>query len=347
MFKLLCVDDEVKILKILKRVFQAEQFEIFTASSGEAAIQILKTTNMDAIITDFRMSGMNGVEFLKIAKEIQPSAVRIMLTAYSNLDITISAINEGAINKYIVKPWDNDELFKIIETIRLQKESMKRMDKMSGDFLKKEAEREIRDIREALRQSNFSTVRALSCAIELKDKYTKGHCDRVLKLSEMLASAVGLSKERFVHLRYAALLHDIGKIGIGLDILNKEGPLTPDEMSIIKQHPQKGAFITSEIEFLSDATDIIIEHHEKIDGTGYPAGKKGAELLIESKMLSIADVFDACTSNRSYRKAMPFPMVQKILIDGRDKAFDGKLVDIFINELEKQDNAVLKTPVSI
>jgi putative nucleotidyltransferase with HDIG domain len=284
------------------------------------------------------MPGMNGIELLKKAKSLLVSAVRIMLTGYSDLEVTIAAINEGEIHKYIAKPWDNQELLRLVEASLLQKEDLENRSQRGS---RNDLEREIRDIREAFKQSNFSTMRALSYAIELKDRYTKGHCERTTRLSEALARASRIPEERIKDLRYAALLHDIGKIGVPLEILNKEGKLTKDEFEVVKQHPQKGALITSEIEFLNTATRIILEHHERIDGTGYPAGKKGAELLVESRILAIADVFDACTSDRSYRAAMTAEGAINVLIAGKNTLFDGELVDSFVREMKKPENALL------
>jgi putative two-component system response regulator len=334
MFEILFVDDEQYILKSLERIFKGSGHSIHTASNGPAALAILERENIDLIITDYRMPGMDGIELLKIAKSIRPSAARIMLTGFSDLDVTISAINEGEIHKYITKPWENDALLALVNGIL--------PDRKPGDS--NDLEREIRDIREALKQSNFSTLRALSCAIELKDRYTKGHCERTMKLAEMLARAAGIDEERLVDLRNAALLHDIGKIGVSPDILNKNGRLTQEEMDIVKDHPRRGAFITSEIEFLHVATRIILEHHEKIDGSGYPHGKKGNDLLLESKILAIADVYDACTSKRSYRAAMDPNDALTVLENGKGILFDEKFVNLFADELQKPGNAALRTP---
>jgi putative two-component system response regulator len=341
MYKLLFVDDEPSVLKSLERLFRGERYEIYTATSGDAAIKILETVHMDVIVTDYRMPGMNGIELLKNAKSLLLTAVRIMLTGYSDLDVTIAAINEGEIHKYITKPWNNRDLINLIETVLKQNKSF---EKAGSHYLRNDIEREIRDIREALKQSNFSTLRALSTAIELKDRHTKGHCERTMRLSVMLAHKSRISEERIKDLSYAALLHDIGKIGVPLEILNKKGKLSPDEFEIVKQHPQQGALITSEIGFLKVPTRIILEHHERIDGTGYPCGKKSGELLLESRILAIADVFDACTSDRSYRNAMTADDAMRIIIEGKNKLFDGELVDIFTEEMSKAENASLRTP---
>jgi putative two-component system response regulator len=343
MYTILCVDDEDYILRALERLFANSKHKVLFSMSGNDALDILVRENVDIIITDYRMPGMNGVEFLKRAKVISPSSHRIMLSGYSDMDVTILAINEGEINKYIAKPWVNADFLKLIEASILQiSKKPANSGNASSDTI--DLEQQIHDIKHTLKQANFSALRALSRAIELKDTYTKGHCDRVMKLSEMLTRALVLENDRVVHLRYAALLHDIGKIGVPREILNKKGRLTPEEFGLIKNHPEKGAYITSEIDFLRTSTGIILEHHEKVDGTGYPHGKKTDEILFETKILSIADVYDAVTSERSYRKAMEMNEALAILVDGKNKAFDSGLVDLFTLEIQKPENSLLRLP---
>ncbi len=330
-YTVLCVDDEEHILTALKRVFDNTDYTIITAGSGHDAIGVLDKQKVDIIITDYKMPKMNGVEFLKKAKKIAPAAVRVMLTAYSDFDVTIAAINEGEIHKYITKPWDKDELMQIIAEAITKNEKILHHE----DYIPSEGElkREIHNIKEVLQRASFETVKALSSAIELKDYYTKGHCDRVMNYALKLAEIIKLDEARMADLRYAAQLHDIGKIGIPAHILNKPGSLDKEERKIIEEHPRTGAAIVSEIDFLFQAAQIILEHHEHVDGMGYPDGKKGDELLIESKILAIVDVYDALTSERAYRKAFTKEKALEIVKSEKNRMFDAALTDVFIDNI--------------
>ncbi len=183
------------------------------------------------------------------------------------------------------------------------------------------------------------TIMVLANAIEANDSYTRGHCDRVQKYSMLLAEKIGMNARDKRNLNMAAILHDIGKIGVPMEILNKETPLTDDEFNQIKRHCDIGYQILKDIEFLSDSAQIILQHHERYDGKGYNNGIKGEDIMLESRIITIADAYDAMTSSRAYRKT-PLTREQAIseLIKGKENQFDGKLVDAFLGVLKAEVN---------
>jgi putative nucleotidyltransferase with HDIG domain len=187
-----------------------------------------------------------------------------------------------------------------------------------------------------MRRVYIETVKSLSQAIEIKDPYTQGHSLRVGEYAVDLGKRVKLSQKKLENLKMAAILHDIGKIGIEESILNKPGRLTEEEFDKIKQHPENGFKILQDIEFLKDVSAIILDHHEKIDGTGYPNGKKQEEISIEAAILSIADVYDAVTSDRPYRKAMTVEQALAIIEEGKGKHFNARLADEFMDMIKEQ-----------
>jgi putative nucleotidyltransferase with HDIG domain len=167
--------------------------------------------------------------------------------------------------------------------------------------------------------------------IEAKDPYTKNHSERVTAYSCLLGEKYGLTAPEMRILYYAALLHDIGKIGVPDDILKKQGKLLPEEYALIKKHPEYGAEIIRDIKFLRSASDIILHHHERWDGLGYPFGLKGDKIPLLSRVIAIADTFDAITSDRSYRKGRSFEKAFLIISEERGKQFDPILANAFLS----------------
>lgn len=192
-----------------------------------------------------------------------------------------------------------------------------------------------------LQKSYFDTIRALVNAIEAKDKYTRGHSERVTCYSLEVGKKLNLSPERLELLKHAAILHDIGKIGTDLGILHKTVFLTEEEYEIVKEHPAIGSQILDPISFLKDAKAIILEHHERFDGKGYPAGKKGNELSLEARIISIADAFDAMISDRPYRKALKIEDAINEIKRCSGTQFDPRLVEIFINVITENPSCIL------
>jgi putative nucleotidyltransferase with HDIG domain len=187
--------------------------------------------------------------------------------------------------------------------------------------------------------SYFETVRALANAIDEKDSYTGGHCERVMAYSTIIATELGLSQQELDDLRFGSILHDIGKIGISEYILNKDGKLTPEEYDEIKKHPEKGNYILKDLNFLHNCRRIINEHHERIDGKGYPKGLSGDDIYYLAKIVCVADAFDAMTSSRPYRKnALSKEEAMKELLKNKGVQFDETVVDAFIRYLKSEGN---------
>lgn len=192
-----------------------------------------------------------------------------------------------------------------------------------------------------LQKSYFDTIRALVNAIEAKDPYTRGHSERVTCYSMEMGKILNLSPKRLEILQHAAILHDIGKIGTDLNILHKSGFLTDEEYDVVKEHPLIGSQILEPIGFLQDVKSIITEHHERFDGKGYPDGKRGDELSLEARIISIADAFDAMISDRPYRKAMDYNDALNEIKRCAGTQFDPKLVEIFSNLIKENPSCLL------
>lgn len=187
-----------------------------------------------------------------------------------------------------------------------------------------------------------STIQALATAIEAKDPYTKGHSERVTKYAVAIAREMGLSSEEVRQILYAAILHDIGKIGVSGDILRKPGALSEEERDFVKKHPEIGAGIISSIRVLKEIVPIVLYHHERFDGKGYPGGKKGEEIPLGARIIAVADAFDAMTSDRPYRPRMTVEQAREEIVRNAGTQFDPQVVEAFLRVLEREEQLGLR-----
>lgn len=317
---ILVVDDEANVLNSIDRVLADTDLCVFKAGSAHEALAILKDEKIAVILSDNLMPGMHGIELLTRVKTESPSTIRILMTGYADLDTALRAINDGGVYKFIVKPWKNAALLDVLE------DAVERY-----------------SIIEALQKSDEATLLSLAQTIELKDPYTRGHCQRVAHYAMLLAEALGMDAEKRQNIKYGSWLHDFGKIGVPEAILNKEAPLSEAEWEIIHRHPQWGAEIAVQAALHPVIVNIIRCHHEKYDGSGYPQGISGRQIPLEARIVSIADSFDAVSSDRPYRKG--FDLDESLRIIARDKAscFDPELIEIMLAILKQEKFAPFRT----
>ncbi len=299
------VDDETSVLSSLQRLFADTGYSCLFCSSPEEALKLAQTEKIRVVVSDNQMPGMTGIEFLYRLKTASPDTVRIMMTAYADMGVTISAINRSEAFKFITKPWDNDDLLALVE------EGLARYDMLHS-----------------MRSRDESHYRSLAQTVELKDPYTRGHCDRVADYAQRLAIAAGVAEPLLTCIRHGSILHDCGKIGVPEEVLNFPGQLSPEKFAVIKQHPDWGTQVAREANLPEAVVNVILYHHEKFDGSGYPTGISGHNIPLEARIASIADVFDALTSDRPYRKANSFAEATEILM-GSTGMFDNELLEIF------------------
>lgn len=179
-------------------------------------------------------------------------------------------------------------------------------------------------------------VMALAAAIEAKDSYTHGHSTKVMEYAVKIGEEIGLDNEQIETVRYAGLLHDIGKIGVKDVILTKQGKLTDEEIAELHKHPEYGANIMERVAILKDIAPLTLYHHEKYDGTGYPLGLKGNNIPLGARILAVADTYDAMIADRPYRKAFPFDYVKKEMFKAAGTQLDPDLVKAFFNILKRE-----------
>ncbi len=306
----LLVDDEANILNALERLLLDSDLRILRAGNGDEALEILRKEPVAVVVSDNLMPGMRGVELLSRVRDSSPDSVRILLTGYADLPTAIEAINRGEVFRFHVKPWVDEEIVRTIED-GVQRYKVVR----------------------SLRGGDEATLRSIAQTIELKDPYTRGHCDRVAAFAQKIVEALHLPEAMRRAIRYGCWLHDCGKIGVPEAILNFPGKLTEEEFAVVKKHPGWGADVGRQANLPEEVINIILYHHERFDGRGYPTGAKGKEIPIEARIVAVADVFDAMSTDRPY--ATGYSRVEALRVMGvlRGAALDPELVDIFLAAL--------------
>jgi response regulator RpfG family c-di-GMP phosphodiesterase len=316
--RLLLVDDEESITKALYRLFRKEGYEIYTASSGQEALGVLKEAEkrFSLIISDQRMPGMTGVQFLEKAKKIFPDAIRILLTGYSDMDAIVDAVNKGEIHRYLTKPWNDDDLLIQIrqaleqyelrvENVRLlaltRKKNME-LKELNEQLEEKVAERsreiieknkDLEGINKKLEKSFLNAIRLLSSLIETLNPELGEHMRRVATIAREIAEEYGLDRKELDQIEMAAMLHDIGLLGLSEGILKKdENDMSERESYMFRQHPEIGQICLQPMGNLDRVGAIILSHHEHYDGSGFPGGLKGEEIPIGARIIGV--VADYC-----------------------------------------------------
>ncbi|MDM8519923.1 response regulator [Anaerolineales bacterium HSG6] len=355
--KIMVVEDEAIIVMLLKTNLKLWGYSVSAvASSGQEAIEKAGKTQLDLVLMDINLEGgMDGVEAAEQIKTRFDIPV-IYTTAYSDHE-TLQRAKITEPYGYLIKPYERRELHTVIE-ITLYKHQAERELKRyrheledlvtertielqrSNEQLQKEID-ERKKAQEQLQQANTKLARAYEetlagwgQALELRDKETRGHSDRVTEMTVRLARAMGLGETELVHIRRGAFLHDVGKMGIPDNILLKPGSFTDTERQIMRQHPTFAYQMLSSITYLQPALDIPYCHHEKWDGTGYPRGLKGEEIPLAARIFAVVDVWDALRSDRPYHNAWP---KEKVLVHIQEQTgthFDPQVVKAFLQIIE-------------
>lgn len=303
--RVLIVDDEETIRIALARYLRLRGYEVETAGSAAAALAKLGESKYAIMVSDLRMPGMTGIEMIRHALAIDPDLGILMLTAVNDAASATIALSAGAMD-YLIKPVELQALQKSVESA-LERRALGMERRFVDRLIREEvAERTLELEREksALRALTVSIAETLINAMEAKDLYLRGHSQRVAELGAAIANELELGHELAEHIRLAGRLHDVGKIGIREEILNKPGPLTEREFEHVKDHVRIGMDILAPLQHLGDALRFIHDHHEHWNGTGYPRGLGGRDISIGGRILTAADAFDALTSERAYRQPM-------------------------------------------
>ena len=326
---ILVVEDEASVRTLLLRKLTRSRLQAVGAPDGMEALRLLRERSFGIVMSDINMPRLSGLELLQIVRETYPDIVVVMVTAYSDLDHAVAAMKLGA-SDYVVKPFDLEQVI-----AALQRAIHQRQRNLTRRHI--EAENKAYPQTESSQRLLLSTVMALANTLEAKDPYAIGHSQRVSTFAERLARMLGLCDSEIEDIRLAGLLHDIGKIGIREAVINKPGPLLPDEYAHIQTHPIVSERILLPVYELNGALRMIRHHHEHWDGGGYPDNLKGQEIPTGARILTIADAYDAMTSQRPYRPPLPPVSALKEIQAGSGCHFDPTLSNLFITMIQGQE----------
>lgn len=302
---LLLVDDALIYLNELSALL-GSRYQVEATTSPQEALARAGQHAFDMVLTDENMPDMKGHELLAAIKTLQPDCVRIIMTSHGELSSAIQAINEAAVNHYVLKPWHDEDLILLVHQALESRALVRR-----------------------LHEADHDMVKDLADMIELKDRSTQGHYHRVAEFCLLIGKRLKYSPERLRMLEYAAWLHDIGKIGIPDEILKKQSPLSSQEEKILREHALIGSSLIGEVEHLRPIAPHIRHHHERFDGHGYPEGLIGPAIPEESRIVAIANAYDGLLTPRRGRSALlPKAAMSQILL-GKGSLFDPLLADIF------------------
>ena len=332
---IITTDDDQAIRKVLQILLRKEGYQVTVCSNGEELLAILKTSyaTVDLVLLDIKMPGLSGMQLLEIVRRNYPRIPVVMLTAFNDLDTGMKAIRLGA-SDYLAKPVHREVLVECVSRV-LDANALKQdevAEKDNSMAHQRELENQLQSALTALKSATLATLEAFTETIEQKDPYTKGHCSRVRTISLAIARALNFSEEALHTLEGGSLLHDIGKIGIPEEVLNKPSKLSKSEYELIKEHPVAGERIVKHIDLFQAYRPIIRSHHERMDGKGYPDGLKGDQIPLDVRIVTLADAFDAMTTSRAYRSALPTEIAVEELKLFSGTQFDPELVNLFIEK---------------
>lgn len=329
---ILTVDDEEMIRDLLHAALSKEGYTCLKAGNADEARRAVLGESVDLALLDIMMPGMSGVDLLQEIKKLSSDTIVLMVTAFSDMETAMRCIHLGA-DDYILKPFDID---RVLLTVRnsLEKKKLILENREYQANLEKKVADQTSQIRSAMHDLNLAydhTLTALVRALDAREKETGSHSERVMIYTMLLAETLGIREVDMSVMAKGALLHDIGKIGISDNILLKPGKLDGNEWIEMKKHPHLGYTILSDIRFLTGPADMVLAHHERFDGTGYPKGLHGKEIPMGARIFSLVDTLDAMTSNRPYRHALHFSEVIEEVKRCSGTQFDPEIVEAFLS----------------
>lgn len=326
---ILVVDDDLIILQAIEGLLEGEGYNLHFESCSRKVIRVAHDLLPDVILLDVMMPDLNGFEVCEQIRQdpILAEVPILMVTAMDDREAMLRGLSAGA-DDFLAKPIDRLEF-------RLRLRTITRLDRYRKLYQERT---KIEQARDELREAYEKTIEGWASALDLRDRETEGHSQRVKNMTVSLSRAIGISGDALTYIAWGALLHDMGKLAVPDKILHKIGQLSEAEWKIMRKHPEYSYEMLSPIKYLRPAIDIPYCHHEKWDGSGYPRGLKGEEIPLAARIFALVDVWDALTSNRPYRSAWLKEDVKGYIMQESGKHFDPNLVGLFLSFCSQDNN---------
>ncbi len=326
--QIMIVDDEESIRRLLGSMLKMNGDICTLAADAKEARAFIKDQKFDLILCDVTMPGESGIDFIRYVLSEYPETAAIMVTAVDDPDVAEAALEIGAYG-YIIKPFEpNEVMINVSNALRRRKlEIENRRHRKKLEKLVLERTEKLQTTLNDLQKAMDGIIEAMGLTVEIRDPYTAGHQTRVAEIAHAIAIEMGLSKHQTEGVRIAGLIHDIGKMAVPAEILSKPGKITKNEFGIIKSHSQIGYNILKKIDFPWPIAQIVYQHHERMDGSGYPQGLSGEDILLEARIMAVADVVEAMASHRPYRPALGIEMALEEIEKNKGGVYDPEVVD--------------------
>jgi putative two-component system response regulator len=307
--RVLVADDTESVRSLFRKLLIADGHDVISAGDGVAALEAVREHRPDVVLLDVAMPEMDGLEVCRRLKADPATRLTpvVLVTGQTDLSDRIRGIEAGA-DEFLSKPVHPHELRARIRSLSRVKHLIDELDSAEAAFV------------------------TLALTIEARDPLTNGHCERLARHAVRLGRALGLTGDDIHALHRGGYLHDVGKVGVPDAVLLKPGPLTRDEFELMKRHPEIGDSLCAPLQSLRGVRPIVRGHHERLDGSGYPAGLRGGEVPLLAQIVGIVDVYDALTSDRPYRSALPADEAARHVVrEAQQGKFDRRLVEVFLD----------------
>ncbi len=334
--KIMIVDDEESVSRLLKGLLEKEGYRCFPAARANDARELLEKETFDLVLCDVNMPGESGIDLARFILARYPDTAVVMVTAEDDQTVAKSILQLGAYG-YVIKPFNPGELLLNIHNV-LRRKKLEIESRTYQENLEKLVAKRTAELRAALnkwRKTTEGIVESMARILEARDPYTAGHQRNVAKFACAIAKKLGLSQDRIEGIRMASLIHDLGKISIPVEILTKPFRLSDIEFSLIKEHPKVGYDILKDIEFPWPLAEMVLQHHERINGSGYPRGLPGDKMLEEAKIMAVSDVVEAMSADRPYRPAVGIDAAVAEISKNSGVLYDSSVVEACMEYLKE------------